>query len=134
MLSRRQVITGVAIATLAGAVSPALARTKRSAVAGIDTDNDATVDLGEAKKAAGELFDRLDKDKDGTLTIKELQGRLSRKEFAAANPDNDGTLSKNEYFALVVQRFKAADPDNDGTISEAEFRTPAGRALLRLLR
>jgi len=133
MLSRRHMFIA-AISALAGTVSPALARAKRSAVAGIDTDNDATVDLGEAKKAAGELFDRLDKDKDGTLTIKELQGRLSRKEFAAANPDNDGTLSKNEYFALVVQRFKAADPDNDGTISEAEFRTPAGRALLRLLR
>ena len=133
MLSRRHMFIA-AISAFAGTVSPALARAKRSAVAGIDTDNDATVDLGEAKKAAGELFDRLDKDKDGTLTIKELQGRLSRKEFAAANPDNDGTLSKNEYFALIVQRFKAADPDNDGTISEAEFRTPAGRALLRLLR
>lgn len=133
MFSRRQMVVA-AIAALVGAASPALARTKRPAIAGIDTDNDGTVDLGEAKKAAEDLFDRLDKDKDGTLTFKELQGRLSRKEFAAADVDHDGTISKNEYFALVVQRFKAADTDNDGTISEAEFHTPAGRALLRLLR
>ena len=58
-----------------------------SPVALFDTDNDGTVDLAEAKKAAGALFDRLDKDKDGTLDIKELQGRLSRKDFAAADPD-----------------------------------------------
>ena len=32
-----------------------------------DTDNDGTVDIDEAKKAAGELFDKLDTDKDGTL-------------------------------------------------------------------
>ena len=80
------------------------------------------------------MFDRLDKDKDGTLDIKELQGRLSRKDFAAADPDKDKTLTKDEYLAVVAQRFKAADPDNDGTISAAEFQTDAGRALVRLLK
>jgi EF hand domain-containing protein len=32
----------------------------------LDTDNDGTVDLGEAKKAASTLFDKLDRDHDGT--------------------------------------------------------------------
>jgi Ca2+-binding EF-hand superfamily protein len=58
---------------------------------------------------------------------------LSRKSFNTADPDRDKTLTKDEYLAAVEQRFKAADPDHDGTISAAEFRTPAGRALLRLL-
>jgi Ca2+-binding EF-hand superfamily protein len=106
---------------------------KPSFVERLDTDNDGTVDLAEAKKAASDLFDRLDTDKDGTLDIKELEGRLNLKDFAAADPDNDKTLTKGEYLAAVEKRFRAADPDNDGTVSAAEFRTSAGRALARLL-
>ena len=49
-----------------------------------DTDNDGTVDLAEAKKAASALFDKLDRDHDGTLDKRELAGRLTPKEFAAA--------------------------------------------------
>jgi hypothetical protein len=133
MVSRRKVIA-VAITGLITAATAARAWAKwASPVARFDTDKDNTVDLAEAKKAAGNLFDRLDTDKDGTLDVRELRGRLSRKDFAAADPDKDKTLSKDEYFAIVEQRFKAADGDNDGSISAAEFRTPAGRALLRLL-
>src|SRR5215469_9730247 len=84
-----------------------------------------------AKKASPvALFDT---DNDGTLDIKELQGRLSRKDLGAADPDNDKTLTKDEYLAVVEKRFKAADPDNDGTVSAAEFRTTSGQALARLL-
>jgi hypothetical protein len=32
------------------------------------------MDLAEAKKAAGALFDRLDRDRDGTLDRRELRG------------------------------------------------------------
>ena len=91
------------------------------------------MDLAEAKKAASDLFDKLDRDKDGALDIKELQGRLSRKDLSAADPDNDKTLTKDEYLAAVEKRFKAADPDNDGTVSGAEFHTASGQALARLL-
>ena len=42
-----------------------------------------------AARLANELRTRLLADKDGTLDIKELQGRLSRQEFAAADPDKD---------------------------------------------
>jgi EF-hand domain/EF-hand domain pair len=66
------------------------------------------------------LFDKLDRDHDGTLDRRELRGRLNAKDFAAADPDNDGTLDKNEFLALVEKRFKAADPDNDGTIDAKE--------------
>ena len=62
------------------------------------------------------MFDRLDRDHDGTLTARELRGRLSAREFTAADTDKDGTLSKDEYLAVVERRFKAADTDNDGTI------------------
>jgi Ca2+-binding EF-hand superfamily protein len=132
MISRRQAIA-MAITALVGAATPA--RAKDSSLVGqFDTDHDGTVDLAEAKKAGSDMFDKLDVDHDGTLTFKELHGRMSRKEFAAADPDKDGTLTREEYLAVVEQRFKAADKDHDGTLSNWEFQTPKGRALVRLLR
>jgi Ca2+-binding EF-hand superfamily protein len=103
-------------------------------VAMFDTDNDGTVDLMEAKKAASALFAKLDRDHDGTVDKRELAGRLSAKELAAADPDHDGTLTLDEYLAVVEQRFKAANPDTDGTLDAKELNSKAGRALLRLLK
>jgi hypothetical protein len=80
------------------AAAPAYAKKDPAATVKLfDTDNDGTVDLAEAKKAAGALFDKLETDKDGTVTAKELQGRLSKVDLAAADPDKDGTLTKDEY-------------------------------------
>ena len=66
-------------------------------VAALDTDDDGTVDLKEINKSATELFTRLEKDSDGTVDLKEMKGRVSKKEFKTADPDNDGTLSKDEF-------------------------------------
>ena len=100
----------------------------------VDTDSDGTIDLKEAQAVAGALFDKLESDKDGTVDTKELQGRVSRKALKAADPDSDGTLDKTEFLALVEARFKAADPDNDGTLDAKELKTPAGKALVSLLK
>ncbi len=130
MITRRTLT--VALASLAApSAVPAWAASKSVM---FDTDNDGTVDLSEAKKAASDLFDKLDKDKDGTLDKRELSGRLSAKNLAAADPDKDGTLTKDEYLAVVEQRFKAANPDNDGTLDAKELKSSAGRALVRLLK
>jgi hypothetical protein len=135
MLSRRavlHVLTGGSFIILG---LPAFGKSRRvDAVRMFDSDSDGTVDLEEAKKAASAVFDRLDRDHDGTLDRRELAGRLSAKEFAAADPDHDKTLTKDEYLAIVEQRFKAANLDNDGTLDAREFATGAGEALLRLLR
>jgi Ca2+-binding EF-hand superfamily protein len=63
-----------------------------------------------------------------------LRGRLNAKDFAAGDPDNDGTLDKNEFLALIKKRFKAADPDNDRTIDSNELKSSAGRSLALLLK
>jgi hypothetical protein len=131
MISRRNAIEVALIAAL----TPALAQAKKlSPLAGLDTDHDGTVSLDEAKKAAGDMFNKLDRDHDGTLTRRELRGRMTAREFVAADTDKDGTISKDEYLAVVEQRFKAADTDNDGTLTARELRTRAGRRLLRLLK
>ncbi|KAF2990901.1 EF-hand domain-containing protein [Methylocystis sp. MJC1] len=114
-------------------VAPALAK-KAPPVASLDTDKDGTVDVNEANKSAEALFTKLDKDNDGTIEPKELQGRLSKKEFKAADPDNDGTLSKDEYLAVVGKLFKDADGDNEGTLDDKEFASKQGKALLRVVR
>ena len=110
--------------------SPAFAA---SALQSLDPDKDGTVDLNEAKAAASALFDQLDTDHDGTVDHKELGDRISAEDWKTADPDNDKTISKDEYLAFVEVAFRRANPDNDATIDAKELKTPAGRALLRLL-
>ena len=104
-----------------------------SALKTLDTDNDGTVDLNEAKTAAAAEFDKLDKDHEGTLDKKEAGSRLGGKAFSAADADKDGTVSKDEYTADVEKRFKAVDRDNDGTLDAKELASGKGKALVRLL-
>ena len=99
-----------------------------------DADKDGTVDLAEAQTAAGVMFDRLDRDHDGTLDSKELKGRLAKKDWAAIDTDNDKTVSKDEYAAYVAAAFKLADVDGEGTLDKKELRSKAGRVLTKLLR
>jgi Ca2+-binding EF-hand superfamily protein len=132
MISRRSILL-TSVALLTGS-SSALAVSGHNQIKMFDLDSDGTLDLGEVKKAAAELFARLDHDHDGTLDKRELARRLSVRELAAADPDRDGTLTLDEYLAVVEKRFHAANRDNDGTLDARELRSPAGRALLRLLR
>ena len=97
---RGRAISATLAITLIG-IAPAWSR---SLLKTLDPDNDGTVDLAEAKTAAGKLFDKLDRDHDGTLDRRELRGRLNGKDFAAAD---DGTVDKNEFLAIVEKRFKA---------------------------
>jgi Ca2+-binding EF-hand superfamily protein len=124
------IVVGTTFASL-----PALAASRApDPVKTFDTDNDGTLDLMEVKKVAAAEFAKLDRDHEGTLDARELRGRLSAKEVKAADPDHDGTLTMDEYLAVVEQRFNAANKDNDGTLDAKELMTPAGRALVRLLR
>jgi hypothetical protein len=95
------------------AVTTASARTER------------TVNLDQAKAAASAAFDRIERgDKDGTLEGRELKGRVTREELAAVDTDHDGTLSKEEYLALVEKLFREADTDNEGVLEGKELNPP----------
>jgi len=131
------IVTIIAAFTMQFASLPASAKSKGDSCKSLkllDPDNDGSITLGEAKKAASDLFDKLNHDNDGTVDIKELQGRLSRKDFAAGDPDKDKTLTKDEYLAIVEQRFKAANGDADDTVDCKELGTAAGKSLVRLLK
>jgi hypothetical protein len=81
------------------------------------------------------MFARLDRGHDGTLDKRELGRRLSAKEFAAADPDHDGTLTEDEYLAVVEQRFNAANPDKDGTLDAIEYHRRKGApAIVEIVR
>lgn len=128
--------THAALLALALGVAPALAAPAMTKVdvAAFDPDKDGTIDLNEAQAAASAAFDKLDPDKDGTLDAKELKGRLTEADIKQFDPDSDGTIDKKEWLAAVVGQFKAADPDNDGTIDARELSSPAGSALVALMR
>jgi Ca2+-binding EF-hand superfamily protein len=135
MISRRMCVGSLAVGTLLVTGLSVSAKSGHvNLIRLLDTDNDGTVDLAEAKAAASAMFDRLERDKDGTLDKRELSRRLSASELAAADPDHDGTLTKEEYLAVVEQRFRAADPDHDGTLDAKDLKSGPGHALLRLLR
>jgi Ca2+-binding EF-hand superfamily protein len=128
-------VVGLMLAAAVTFSGPALAASNRAnPIKMFDPDNDGTLDLAEVQKAASAMFAKLDRDKDGTLDARELRGRLSAKELAAADSDHDGTLTLEEYLAVAAQRFNAANSDSDGTLDAKELGSPAGRALLRLMK
>ncbi len=99
-----------------------------------DIDKDGTLDLAEVKSAAAAHFDELNRDQDDTLDAHEAAPVLTRQQFRQADTDKDGSVSKAEYLAYVEQAFRRANRDNDGTLDRKELASPAGKALLRLLR
>jgi uncharacterized membrane protein YkoI len=62
----------------------------------LDPDNDGTVSLAEAKRAAEAKFNALDTDHEDTLDANELTGIMSVKQIKATDKDNGGTLDKIE--------------------------------------
>ena len=46
---------------------------------------------------------------------------MTHEEFTSADPDKDGTLTKDEHLTVVEKQFKAADPDNEGTVSTGDW-------------
>ena len=104
LINRRTLLLA---SVLTPAFTPAFAA---SIFGGVDTDNDGTISLDEAKAAASAVFDKLDHDHDGTLDRPELRGRISARDWKIADPDNDKTLTKDEYLKYVEVRFQTRRP------------------------
>ncbi len=99
----------------------------------IDPDADGKMTLLEALRAGKKTFRKLNKDRDITLELAELGGRMSPKAFAKADLDKRGKLWLGEYLHEVKLRFKAANPDKDRSIECSELYSKNGKLLARLL-
>ena len=102
-------------------------------VKALDTDNDGTVSLEEAKAAGTKKFEALDVDHDGTLDAKETHAVLTKTALGKADTDKDGTVDKAEYMAGIEAAFKKADTNNDGTLDEKELTSAAGETLSKMI-
>lgn len=69
-------------------------------------------------------FDRNDKDKNGTVTLAEMQ-QPRRKAFAKLDKDGDGKLSFEEWTVRTSTKFAEADKDKSGGLTRAEFAATA---------
>jgi Ca2+-binding EF-hand superfamily protein len=114
-------------------VQTAAADTPAAVVSKLGKDSDRTLDLAEVNAGASKRFDRLNKDTDTTLDMQEVKGVIGAKAFAAADTDHDGTMSKDEYLALVQKLFNEADANHDGTLNAKELGSTAGLKLKRLI-
>lgn len=77
-----------------------------------------------AKTREQKRFDRIDKDKNDTITKDEFFA-LRRKLFARLDTDHDGKLSFEEWSVKAVEKFAGADKDKSGTLNRTEFATTA---------
>ncbi|NYT39981.1 EF-hand domain-containing protein [Sphingomonas sp. R-74633] len=77
-----------------------------------------------AKTREQKRFDRIDKDKNDTIT-KDEYFALRRKFFARLDTDHDGKLSFEEWSVKAVEKFAGADKDKSGTLNRTEFATTA---------
>jgi len=91
----------------------------------------ASIELGIHCAVSANERIRMDELTDAGVVL--TTATVGAKTFKAADPDNDGTLTKDEYLALVEKLFNKADVDHDGTLSVQELKSKAARTLKRLI-
>ena len=90
---------------------------------GMDGDDDRVVTSAENAKASQLIYQAMDLDKDGTVTLAEMDSARdatgerpdlsSEKLIEAADSDNDGKLTLGEWVASSNARFARFDADKD---------------------
>ncbi len=102
-------------------------------IAKYDRNHDHGLDLAEVRAAASAHFDALNRDGDTTLETSEAREIVGPQMFARADTDHDGTLSKEEYLALVERLFRKTDTEHFGRLYARDLSGKAAHALLKLI-
>ena len=94
-----------------------------------DKNGDNRIDREEYNRRMTDVFFFIDTDKDGQLTISEIQQveKVDPQRFEAADRDGNHTLSLYEYLYALHNDFQAADKNNDGTLDREELRLMVGK-------
>lgn len=94
-----------------------------------DTNGDGMISKAEATAQANARFDRMDTNKDGTITADERKGPGGR--MMARAGGGDGAMTRAEFLAQADKRFARIDTNNDGQLSADELKawTEQGRAM-----
>ena len=136
MISRRTVVFSLTVGTLLTAILPVSAKSRgTNLIRMLDTDNDGTVDLAEAKKAASGIIRPGWK---ATRTARWINanwpGGCPPRSWPPPIPTT--TVRSQETSILLSSSSASAPPtpDHDGTLDSRELNSAAGRALLRLLK
>jgi hypothetical protein len=118
-------ISTLAIASLATAAALACGGEGKGGMRGkIDTNNDGKITLAESQAAAKSKFDKLDANKNGSITRDEAQGRDRLFEHADANKDGKVTLA--EMQTKAKEHFVARDTNKDNVLTQDEMRGGRG--------
>ncbi|WP_353204227.1 EF-hand domain-containing protein [Sphingomonas sp.] len=83
-----------------------------------DTNGDGMISRAEATAQANARFDRMDANKDGTLTADERQGPGGR--MMARAGGGDGAMTRADFMARADRRFALIDTNKDGQLSADE--------------
>jgi Ca2+-binding EF-hand superfamily protein len=89
-----------------------------------DKNDDHRIDREEYHQRMTEVFFFLDTDKDGKLTLSEMQviEETDPQLFEAADRDGNRAMSLYEYLYALHNDFDMADRDQDGTLDMEELR------------
>lgn len=100
--------------------------------AGMDSDGGGVVTSAENARASQTIFQAMDLDKDGAVTLTEMDaaraaiGRgpnlSSEKLIEVADADHDGKLTLGEWVATANARFARFDRNTDETLTLAEWQ------------
>lgn len=95
----------------------------------LDTDRDGRVSVDEHARGARDMFRRMDRDGDGTVTVEEMDAVRSglddaegesRERLREVDLDGNGSLSAEEHLAATRIVFDASDTDKNGMLERDE--------------
>lgn len=101
---------------------------------GKDANGDGKISQAEYAKAAQAIFQMMDADQSGTVTVQEMDAARaalglsnaagsSEKTIQQADSDGDGKLTLAEWMANANAQFDAMDANKDGFIDHQEWDT-----------
>jgi Ca2+-binding EF-hand superfamily protein len=100
-----------------------------------DLDNDGMVARRDVPEQGRRLFDRIDRDANGIVDERELQGFSTGSDFQPATPARAGAaqqLPRKDRRARLVARMEALDRNSNGQIESWEVPEKARRAFERI--